>query len=97
MADHHLPQGHNLFGTDQVLDGETVRDRFLTAFILQRGGFIESHRPPGMRPPPSSQDVLFLDLEAASLDAQDRWTVEREGEPLYVRFTEPWFPGDDDV
>jgi hypothetical protein len=97
MADHHLPQGHNLSGTDQVLVGNNVRDRFLTAFILRQGGFIEivqPHRPQGMRPLPSGEDAFFLDLEEDLAD-QDREAAEREGEPLSLSLVEVWFPDDD--
>jgi hypothetical protein len=95
MGDHYdSTQRPDLSGTDQVLVGNTVRDRFLTAFILQQSGFAQIARPQEVRLPPSDEDALFLDLEA-DLAVQERAAAEREGEPLSLRLVEAWFPDDD--
>lgn len=36
---------HRLSATDQVLDGATLRDRFLTAFVLRNAGFFPVGNP----------------------------------------------------
>lgn len=96
MGDYRsMTRQPDLSGNDLVLLGKTVRDCFLTAYILQQSGFVEITRPNGERPPPSAEDALFLDLEATGLDVRDRMVGDREGEPLSINLVGGWFPDDD--
>jgi hypothetical protein len=96
MADHHLSQSINDSGTDQVLVGNSVRDRFLTAFILQQNGFAEIVCPLEVMQAPSDEDALLFSLELAELENQDWLMGEREGEPLSIRLVEIRYPDDDE-
>jgi hypothetical protein len=84
----------SLSGTDYVLEGASVRDRFLTAFILEHHGPFKSvhaaRLPDG--PSPSGMDVLFPGAEEETLSIQ----VESTYEPLTVRVIDEWLASDDD-
>jgi len=96
MTNHHsLNNTHEILGTDQVLDGGNVRDRFLTAFILRHGGMLVS-ADPFERPESSSQAEIFFDLDAASLEAEERAPAERGLEPLFIHRIDPGAAGGDD-
>jgi hypothetical protein len=96
MLDHRsLNNRHEISGTDQVLDGGNVRDRFLTAFILRHGGVLVSAEPLES-PDSSSQAEIFFALDAASLEAEEWAPADREIEPLALRLIDPWSTGGDD-
>lgn len=85
----------SLAGTDYVLEGASVRDRFLTAFILQRNeafqsAWLQAARLPD-RPEPSSLLALFPGAEE-SFGVRD----ESDYEPVAIRVIEDWSGADDD-
>lgn len=82
-----------LSGTDYVLEGASVRDRFLTAFILQHNGPFQVPWPQAARPDPSEMDGTLL-LEA---DEEESFSIqiERAYEPLTIQVID-WLGTDDD-
>lgn len=95
MTDHRsLNSRHELLGTDQVLDGGNIRDRFLTAFLLRHGGVMVSAEPL-QNPGYSSEVELSLD-DAAGLEAEEWDLDDRKLEPLTIRLIDPWSTGGDD-
>jgi hypothetical protein len=90
MLDYRRLINSETLGTDQVLDGGNVRDRFLTAFILQNGGVLVSAE--SFETPESPMDAqIFFDVEAAGLA-----TGESEPEPLFIHVIDPWSTGSGD-
>jgi len=91
---HHLP------ATDQVLAGATLRDRFLTAFILRNAGAF----PGGMAAQPEavcypgSVSPDELDMDALSFSViQGGPPGGTEHEPIAMIMIEDWpFTGEDD-
>ena len=92
----NLTNHPGLSGTDYVLEGASVRDRFLTAFILQHHGTLISDWPQAARQPddsaPAGMGVLFSGPEEEGSSIQ----VERPCEPLTIRVVGEWFDPDDD-
>jgi hypothetical protein len=89
-------QPPNLSGMDYVLEGASVRDRFLTAFLLQHHETLISDWPQVAElpddSPPTGMSVLFPgpEEEGASIQA------ERPCELLTIRVVGDWFGADDD-
>lgn len=83
-----------LSGTDYVLEGASVRDRFLTAFILQHKGPFQIPWPQTERPDPSEMDGALL-LEA---DEEESFSIQLESayEPLTIQVIGDWLDTDDD-
>ncbi|HKH46911.1 MAG TPA: hypothetical protein VKM72_19810, partial [Thermoanaerobaculia bacterium] len=95
MTDHRsLNNRHEILGTDQVLDGDNVRDRFLTAFILRHGGVIVSAEP--RQNPFSPGDTEIYLEDAASFEAETWAPADRELEPLTIHLVDPWATDGDD-
>ncbi len=93
MINDRSPDRQNLLATDQIFQGATVRDRFLTAFILRNAGsFVEACAAER-----DDQPALFFGDDAASFSYQR--PAERVIEPLTVSLIEDWFltNGDDDM
>jgi hypothetical protein len=90
MLDYRRLINSETCGTDQVLDGSNVRDRFLTAFILQNGGVLVSAEPFETTESPMEAQIFF-DVEAAGLV-----TPESEPAPLFIHVIDPWSTGDDE-
>lgn len=97
MIDRHSPNDpSSLSGTDYVLEGVSVRDRFLTAFILRHNGSLEATEPHVPRMPDRPD---FSSLVASFPGAEEetfRVHVENVYEPLTVRVIDDWFGADDD-
>jgi hypothetical protein len=96
MIDRSSLNHPSLSGTDYVLEGASIRDRFLTAFILQHNGSLETTWPHAARMPdrPASYGL------GAQLPGADEETfkvhIESTCEPLTVRVIDDWFGADDD-
>jgi len=99
---------HRLLAADQVLEGATLRDRFLTAFILRNVGFFASgvaaQREAAARCEavcyPSSLGPDELDVDAVSFSVVQGGTPGGNGyEPIATVMIEDWFftDGDDDM
>lgn len=91
LTDHHP----SLSGADWVLEGASVRDRFLTAFILQQNGSLDGLWPQAAELP----DPLHSGLSVALLAAEEEsFVMEAEStfEPLTIRVIEGWGGGDDE-
>lgn len=97
MIDRHSLTDHpSLSGIDYVLEGASIRDRFLTAFVLQHNGSLEATWPRATsvpdRPDPSSPDALFPGVEEERFSIQ----AERACEPLTLLVVDEWLGADDD-
>jgi hypothetical protein len=89
----------DLSGTDYALEGVTVRDRFLTAFVLQHSGSFKSEWP---------QTGTSLLCSAFPGGQEESFTIPIENtfeplrsidsvfEPLTVRVIDGWLGADDD-
>ena len=93
LTDHHP----SLSGTDYVLEGASVRDRFLTAFILQHNGLLkglwaQAAGLPDDQPDHSGLSASLLAAEEESFGIE----VESTFEPLTIRVLEGWRSGDDE-
>jgi hypothetical protein len=86
----------DLSGTDYVLEGVSVRDRFLTAFVLQHNGSLLQGTWPRAAslpdPHPFNMNAAFPGAEEESFRDQ----VEDAREPLTVRVIDEWIAADDD-
>jgi len=93
MINDCSPDRQSLLATDQVFEGATVRDRFLTAFILRNAGFFVE----ACAEERDDQPTLLFGDDAASFSFQLH--TERETEPLAVNLLEGWFlaDGEDDM
>lgn len=86
----------SLSGADYVLEGATIRDRFLTAFVLQHQGALEIAWPQATRmPDPPASFGLGMPLPSAE-EETFQVHVESDYEPLTVQVIDGWFGADDD-
>jgi hypothetical protein len=90
LTDHHP----SLAGTDYVLEGASVRDRFLTAFILQRDEAFQSAWLQAVRLPDRSEPTLHASL----FSTEESFSVRDESdyEPVAIQVIEDWSGADDD-
>ena len=91
LTDHHP----SLAGTDYVLEGASVRDRFLAAFMLQRSeafqsAWLQAARLPD-RPQPSTLSALL-----PGFDESPSVRIEDDSEPAALQLIEGWFAGEED-
>lgn len=99
-------QQPSLAGTDYVLEGATVRDRFLTAFIMMHKGNEENEWPRSnewsqgfarMPETPSSSlrstPLIYPEDESFSIRIESPYEPY---EPLTARVIDEWFGADDD-
>ena len=91
LTDHHP----SLAGTDYVLEGASVRDRFLAAFMLQhneafQSAWLQAARLPD-RPESCNMLALFPGAEE-SFSVQD----ESDYEPVAIQLIEGWVAPDED-
>ena len=89
----------SLSGTDYVLEGASVRDRFLTAFFLRHNGSLEitvQHAP--QMPEQEHPGILVAPFPAAG---EESFGLHDESacEPLTLQVIGDWFgsDGDDDM
>jgi hypothetical protein len=96
MIDRRSLTDHpSLSDTDYVLEGASIRDRFLTAFILRHSEASKSAWPYAARlsdphPPGISAPLLAAEEEGFSV------RIESTYEPLTVRVIDEWFGADDE-
>jgi hypothetical protein len=90
-----LTDSPSLSGTDYVLEGASVRDRFLTAFVLQHNGSLQSTWPHPRLPDASHPSGPGAILPCAQ-EERFRVHVESAFEPLTVRMIDRWFGEDED-
>ena len=91
MTDHH-----DFSANDYVLEGASIRDRFLTAYVLRYGGVLELSCPSFAEPvhSVSSCPEAFLpgpDEERSG--PEERCVLQ----PLTLRLLGDWPEGDDDM
>jgi len=92
MIDRSRLNRPSLSGTDYVLEGATIRDRFLTAFVLQHHGALEiAWQTPD---PPASFDlgIPLPSTEEESFEVHAGSACE----PLAIQVIDGWFGADDD-
>ena len=95
MIDRSRTTHPDLSGADYVLEGASIRDRFLTAFILRyneagQSAWLQAASLPVSSHAPEMSTLLPAEDESVSIH------VEREYEPLTVQVMETWFDEDDD-
>ena len=90
MTDHH-----DFSADDYVLEGASIRDRFLTAYVLRYGGVLEYACPSHAEPVHSSPETLLFNLEEEGAGLELKSVVQ----PLTLHLTGPWddSEGDDDL
>ena len=93
MINDRSTDHQSFLATDQVFEGATIRDRFLTAFILRNAGFFAE----ACTAECENQRGLFTGNDAASFSFQR--PTERVVQPLAVSMIEDWFltDGEDDM
>lgn len=93
MTDHRIPIDQPNPGTDYVLEGAGVRDRFLTAFILKHGEtFFQEDR---VHPIGAPGGELGLSLLLAEIESETLGGDTESPEPLRIELLRGPF-GDDD-
>src|SRR5262245_19926025 len=90
MIDRRSPTDHpGLSGTDYVLEGASVRDRFLTAFLLQhQGTLVSDWRQVAKQPDDSIPAGMSMLLPGP--EDESRIQTERPYEPLAIRVIGGW-------
>lgn len=91
LTDHHP----SLAGTDYVLEGASVRDRFLAAFMLQRDEAFQSAWLQAARlPDRPEQPTLYAPL----LGAEESFSVRDESdyEPVAIQVIQGWSVDEDE-
>lgn len=93
MIDRSSLNRPSLSGTDYVLEGATIRDRFLTAFVLQHHGALEIAWQ--RMPDPPAAFGLGMPLPSAD---EESFEIHAESacEPLTIQVIDGWFGADDD-
>jgi hypothetical protein len=95
MFDHRSLKQSHAPGTDQVLDGGDIRERFFTAYLLRNGGVAPSRPRITVY---SSQDELLYEGDAAAwLNLESRISEEDTAEPVFLNITDAWFSDDNDL
>lgn len=90
MTDHH-----DLSANDYVLEGASIRDRFLTAYVLRYGGVLEYACPSVAEPVPSYPEALLPRLDEESAGPEEKCVLQ----PLTLHLIGEWDApeGDDDM
>jgi hypothetical protein len=90
MTDHH-----DFSADDYVLEGASIRDRFLTAYVLRYGGVLEYACPSVAEPVlsvSSYPEALLPDLDEESAGPEEKCVLQ----PLTLHLIGEWDAPDGD-
>jgi len=90
MIDRRILEHPSLAGTDFVLEGASVRDRFLTAFVLQHNGALQATAWLPDRASPAGLTMPLFEAAEESFGIGDESSCE-----LTIQLVDEW-PGSDD-